>query len=68
MSKIVNQMHAVYLSSLSFHVSLICFSWKIVVHGCIDGDSRVVTFLHASDNNKASTVLAYFDDATKGYV
>ena len=41
--------------------------WRIVVHGSIDGFSRLVTFLKASDNNLASTVLELFDDATSTY-
>ena len=31
--------------------------WQIVVHGGIDGYSRIPVYLHASDNNKADTVL-----------
>lgn len=31
-----------------------------MIHGGIDGYSRKVMFLHASDNNKASTVLSSF--------
>ncbi|XP_056620080.1 uncharacterized protein LOC130434140 isoform X2 [Triplophysa dalaica] len=34
--------------------------WRIVIHGGIDGYSRKVMFLHASDNNRASTVLSLF--------
>lgn len=32
----------------------------MVVHGAIDGFSRLITFLHLSTNNKASTVLELF--------
>ena len=35
------------------------FSWGIVIHGGIDGFSRKVMYLHAS-NNRASTVLRCF--------
>jgi len=34
--------------------------WKFVIHGGIDGFSRMVTFLHCSNNNKSQTVLRYF--------
>ncbi|KAK3732013.1 hypothetical protein QZH41_016884, partial [Actinostola sp. cb2023] len=35
--------------------------WRIVVHGGIDGFSRIPSvFLHASDNNRADTVLQQF--------
>lgn len=34
--------------------------WKIVIHGAIDGYSRLITYLQASSNNKAETVLSAF--------
>ncbi|TFK62191.1 hypothetical protein BDN72DRAFT_747171, partial [Pluteus cervinus] len=34
--------------------------WRIVVHGFIDGYSRLVTGLQASDNNRGATVLNLF--------
>ena len=34
--------------------------WRFVFHGCIDGYSRVVTFLKCSTNNRADTVLDSF--------
>ena len=34
--------------------------WRIVVHGGIDGYSRLVTYLKASNNNCASTAFAAF--------
>ena len=34
--------------------------WHIVIHGCIDGYSRMITFLRASANNRADTVLNAF--------
>jgi len=37
--------------------------WRIVVHGGIDGYSRIPVYLHASDNNQASTVLRLFLEA-----
>lgn len=62
-----------YLSSVvrwQFHVLLIHFvmlkliRWKIVVHGGVDGKTRVVVYLHASNNNRADTVRNIFCDAT----
>ena len=41
--------------------------WRIVVHGGIDGYSRQIVFLRASDNNRAETVLRYFTCATRKY-
>ena len=37
--------------------------WRFVVHGGIDGYSRVVVFVNYSTNNKATTVLPLFTKA-----
>ena len=37
--------------------------WKIVIHGGIDGYSRRIVYLHASDKNRAATVLSLFHEA-----
>lgn len=37
--------------------------WKIVIHGGIDGFSRRIVYLHASDNNRALTVHKCFMEA-----
>ncbi|KAH9912792.1 hypothetical protein B0H21DRAFT_704192 [Amylocystis lapponica] len=41
--------------------------WGIVIHGFIDGYSRLITGLRASDNNRAQTVLDLFLDAAQKY-
>ncbi|XP_026111037.1 uncharacterized protein LOC113085763 [Carassius auratus] len=41
--------------------------WRIVIHGAIDGYSRLVTFLQASNNNRSSTVMNCFLDAISKY-
>lgn len=41
--------------------------WRIVVHGGVDGFSRLPVYLHASNNNKASTVLRLFEEAVGEY-
>ncbi|KAF7311754.1 hypothetical protein MIND_00185800 [Mycena indigotica] len=41
--------------------------WGIVIHGFIDGYSRLITGLRASDNNRAETVLDLFLDAATVY-
>ncbi len=43
------------------HMSLI--RWGFVVHGAIDGYSRLITYLHCSTNNYAETVLSQFISA-----
>ena len=39
--------------------------WRIVVHGGIDGYSRLPVYLHASTDNKADTVLNCFQSAVQ---
>lgn len=39
----------------------------MVIHGFIDGFSRLLTGLRASNNNRAETVLALFLDAARLY-
>ena len=41
--------------------------WKFVIHGAVDGYSRLVTFLRCSTNNRASTVLESFIAATQNF-
>ena len=41
--------------------------WRMVTHGAIDGYSRLIVYLHCSNNNKASTVYQYFLSAVQKY-
>ena len=41
--------------------------WGLVIHGAIDGFSRVITYLHCASNNWAETVLDCFTKATRDY-
>lgn len=41
--------------------------WKFVIHGAIDGFSRLVTFLQCSDNNRSETVYEVFLSAVAAY-
>ena len=41
--------------------------WRIVVHGAVDGFSRIPVYLVASNNNKAETVLSAFTNAVETY-
>jgi hypothetical protein len=47
------------------HHSLI--RWRLVVHGGIDGYSRMVVYLNCWDNNRAYTVLQCFLKARRSY-
>lgn len=44
------------------HHSLI--RWRFVVHGCVDGFSRMIPYLSCANNNRAATVLSLFRKAT----
>ena len=35
-------------------------AWRFVIHGCIDGASRMVIYVNVANNNRADTVLEYF--------
>lgn len=39
--------------------------YNLVIHGCIDGFSRVVIYLRCADNNRASTVFNIFTHAVE---
>ena len=41
--------------------------WRIVIHGGIDGFSRLIVYLHCSTNNRASTVLELFEAGVAKY-
>ena len=41
--------------------------WRIVIHGGIDGYSRLITYLRAAPNNLASTVLSAFLQAVREF-
>jgi len=41
--------------------------WKIVIHGGVDGYSRIPVYIVASNNNKATTVLDAFEGAVRKY-
>ena len=41
--------------------------YGMVTHAAVDGFSRVITFIHCSNNNRQSTVLRLFKRATKEF-
>ena len=47
--------------------SFFLIRWRLVVHGGVDGYSRLITFLSCSSNNKSSTVLKLFESGVQQY-
>ena len=41
--------------------------WRFVVHGCVDGFSRIPVYLSCSTNNEAATVLTNFIKAVENW-
>ena len=41
--------------------------WRFVIHGGIDGYSRMITFLRCHSNNKSESVLSVFSDGVSKY-
>lgn len=42
-------------------------SWRFIIHGCIDGYSRAIVYLKCCRNNKANTVLQYFEQGVQAF-
>jgi hypothetical protein len=40
-------------------------AYKLCIHGCIDGCTRLITMLRVNDNNRSDTVLSCFLDAVE---
>lgn len=41
--------------------------WRMVIHGGIDGSSRLIVYMKCTTNNAASTVLSLFEAAISAY-
>ena len=48
-------------------ISINYFRWRLVVHGGVDGYSRLVVYVKCSDNNTAATVFQCFTEAVLSY-
>ena len=46
---------------------LLAYRWKLVVHGGIDGYSRLIVYLNCANNNRADTVMKAFSQAVQVY-
>jgi len=52
---------------LGLHQFVHNFLQVAVGHGSIDGYSRLIVYLHCSDNNRADTILQLFVEAARHY-
>ena len=50
---------------IDWHHKLI--RWRFVIHGGIDGFSRMIVYLHCSTNNRSATVMTLFHEAVQKY-
>lgn len=48
-------------------IHIYMYRWRLVIHGGVDGYSRVPVYLHCSSNNRADTVLSLFREAVSFY-
>ena len=56
------------MKGATYILNLILISrWRMVIHGGIDGFTRIPVFLKCSTNNRAETVLDAFLKATQEY-
>lgn len=64
---VVRRTYNVASSNALWHIDgLHCLiRWRIVIHGGIDGYSRRIVYLNASNNNRADTVFKHFVGATR---
>ena len=46
---------------------VIIFRWRLVIHGGVDGYSRMPVYLRCANNNRAQTVLMHFKEAVSKY-
>ena len=58
---------ALLTAAFPFYNILLLYRWRLIVHGGIDGFSRMITYLQCSGNNKSQTVLMCFTKATDEY-
>ena len=68
--KIVRRKYSVPCPNALWHIDgdhKLIEPYRIVIHGGIDGYSRLIVFLRASSNNKANTVLDLFQEAVRLY-
>ena len=64
-SKLLYNLSSIFYFLLDGNHKLI--HWNIVIHGSIDGYSRLIPYLHCADNNLSRTVLEQFLLATRKY-
>ena len=55
------------LYMLNLGLLLLIYRWKLVVHGGIDGYTRIPVFLKCLSNNQADTVQECFQEVVNMY-
>lgn len=61
-------MHVCKVLCVSLMNGLVCLCrWRLVVHGGVDGYSRLITYLKCSTNNRSETVLHAFQEGIQTY-
>ena len=43
------------------------FKWQFVIHGCIDGFSRLIIYFHCCNNNRSETVRNLFQEKVESF-
>ena len=41
--------------------------WRLVIHGCIDGFSSLIIYLHCCNNNRSETVRNLFQEKVESF-
>ena len=65
--RIVRRPYCVPHSNFLWHIdtNMKLRHWRLCIHGCVDGYSRLITYLKVNTNNRAVTVLECFQRATR---
>ena len=69
LTTVVRRHYSVPSVNSLWHIDgLHCFiRWRMVIHGGIDGFSRLIVYLYCSTNNRSSTVFELFQQAVRRY-
>ena len=63
--KLIRYVHVLNVLYIPMQLISVAFRWRFVIHGCIDGYSRRIVYLHCCDNYRADTVLHLFIEGVR---